>query len=91
MIGRSLGGVCGSYVFVMGTEHAPGLRPWIEAAARGEPLKVGLLGTDLLVLDRSDYGPFRSPEGPLPLLQHRARTRSITRRATSPRPSTIPS
>ena len=33
MIGRSLGGVCDPYVFVMGTEHAPGLRPWIERAA----------------------------------------------------------
>jgi hypothetical protein len=60
MIGRALGGVCTSNVFVMGTEHAPGLRTWIEAAARTEPLAVGLLGSDLLVLNRSDYGPFRA-------------------------------
>ena len=60
MIGRSLAGVCPSHVFVIGTEHAPGLRPWIDEAAQGRPLTVGLLGADLLVLNRSDYGPFRS-------------------------------
>ncbi len=64
MIGRSLGGVCDPYVFVMGSEHAPGLRPWIDQAAKERPLKVGMLGTDLLVLDRSDYGPFRAREIP---------------------------
>jgi hypothetical protein len=60
MIGRSLGGICDSHVFVLGTEHAPGLRPWIGAAAGGQPLTVGLLGSDILVLNRSDYGPFRN-------------------------------
>jgi hypothetical protein len=60
MIGRSLAGVCGDHVFVMGTEHAPGLRPWIQEAGRGRRLTVDLLGTDILVLNRSDYGPFRS-------------------------------
>ncbi len=60
MISRSLGGVCGKHVFVMGTEHAPALRPWIKKAARGRPLTVGMLGTDILVLNRSDYGPFRT-------------------------------
>jgi Peptidase family M28 len=60
MIGRSLAGVCDSYVFVMGSENAPGLRPWIDKAARGRSLTVGLLGADILVLNRSDYGPFRS-------------------------------
>jgi hypothetical protein len=64
MIGRSLGGVCASNVFVMGSEHAPGLRPWIEASARGEPVAVGLLGSDMLLLDRSDYGPFRARKVP---------------------------
>jgi hypothetical protein len=64
MIGRSLGGVCPPNVFVFGTEHSPELRPWIEAAARGEPLDFGLLGTDLLVVSRSDYGPFRSQRIP---------------------------
>jgi hypothetical protein len=60
MISRALGGVCEKHVFVMGTEHAPALRPWIEKAAHGRPLTVGMLGSDLLVLNRSDYGPFRS-------------------------------
>ncbi len=60
MIARSLGGVCPKHVFVIGTEHAPELRPWIEKGARGQPLLVGLLGADLLVLNRSDYGPFRT-------------------------------
>ncbi|MFI5459300.1 MAG: M28 family metallopeptidase [Isosphaerales bacterium] len=60
MIGRSLAGVCPLHVFVIGSEHAPGLRPWIDEGARGRPLTVGLMGADLLVLNRSDYGPFRS-------------------------------
>jgi len=64
MIARSLAGVCPSHVFVIGTEHAPELRPWIEKAARGQPLLVGLLGADLLVLNRSDYGPFRTKSIP---------------------------
>lgn len=34
--------------------------PWIEEAGRGRHLIIGLLGADLLVLNRSDYGPFRS-------------------------------
>lgn len=65
MIGRSLGGVCGPRVFVMGTEHAPGLRPWIARAAEGRTaMDVGLLGSDLLLIDRSDYGPFRARKVP---------------------------
>ncbi len=65
MIGRSLGGGCTEYVFVMGSEHVPSVRPWIEEAASQRPaLKVGLLGSDLLLLDRSDYGPFRSRKVP---------------------------
>ena len=60
MIGRALAGVCDEHVFVLGTEHSPGLRPWIEEAGRGRPVSIGLLGSDLLVLNRSDYGPFRS-------------------------------
>jgi hypothetical protein len=64
MIGRALGGVCTSNVFVMGTEHAPELRPWIKSPAATEPLTVGLLGSDLLVLNRSDYGPFRARQIP---------------------------
>jgi hypothetical protein len=64
MIARSLGGVVDPYVFVMGAEHAPGLRPWVEEGALGLPLKVGQVGSDLLVVDRSDYGPFRLREIP---------------------------
>ena len=64
MIGRALGGVCTSNVFVMGTEHAPELRPWIRSSAQAEPLTVGLLGSDLLILSRSDYGPFRARQIP---------------------------
>ena len=64
MIGRALGGICDLHVFVLGTEHAPGLRPWIDEAARDRPIKVGLLGSDVLVLNRSDYGPFRSRQVP---------------------------
>ena len=60
MIGRSLGGVCEPYVFVLGSENEPEVRPWIKRAAEGKPVKVGLLGSDMLVIDRSDYGPFRS-------------------------------
>jgi hypothetical protein len=60
MIGRALAGICESHVFVIGSEHSPGVRPWIDAAARGRRLKVGLMGADLLLLSRSDYGPFRS-------------------------------
>lgn len=64
MIGRSLGGVCEPYVFAMGTEHAPGLRPWLREAAEGKPLTLGIVGSDLLVFDRSDYGPFRARKVP---------------------------
>ncbi len=60
MIGRAFAGVCTANVFIIGSEHAPGLRPWIDESAQGRRLAVGLLGADLLVLNRSDYGPFRS-------------------------------
>jgi hypothetical protein len=64
MIGRSLGGVCESTVFVLGSEHEPEVRPWIERSSQGKPVKVALLGSDMLVIDRSDYGPFRSRKIP---------------------------
>ncbi len=64
MISRAFAGVCQTSVFVMGTENAPGLRPWIDQASRGRNLSVGLMGADLLVLNRSDYGPFRSKSIP---------------------------
>jgi hypothetical protein len=64
MIGRALGGVCLQTVFVFGTENAPGLRPWIAGAAEGKSAAVAQLGSDILVIDRSDYGPFRSRSVP---------------------------
>jgi len=64
MIARSLGGGTSPLVFAIGTEHAPGLRPWIDRAAAGRPIRVGLMGADVTVIDRSDYGPFRSRQVP---------------------------
>lgn len=64
LLGRSLGDVCGDWVFAFGAERAPALAPSIEHAAAGQPLKLGLLGTDLLAIDRSDYGPFRAKKVP---------------------------
>ena len=64
MIGRSLAGVCKRQVFVMGTERYPLTRQWIREASKDQPLEVGLLGADLLLIDRSDYGPFRSRQVP---------------------------
>jgi hypothetical protein len=64
MLGRSLAGICENMLFVMGTEHSPGVRPWVTEAAAGLPLDVGIVGADLLVIDRSDYGPFRWKEIP---------------------------
>jgi hypothetical protein len=64
MIGRSLGGVGGDFAFVMGTERWPESRTWIRDAARDKRVQLGLLGADLLLLDRSDYGPFRARKVP---------------------------
>jgi Zn-dependent M28 family amino/carboxypeptidase len=64
LIGGSLGGVCDSYVFVLGSEHAPDLRQWISVAGKGLPLQVGVLGSDVLLINRSDYGPFRARKIP---------------------------
>lgn len=64
MIGRSLGGVETRDVFVLGSEFAPGLRPIVKRAAEGDDIQVNLLGSDILVIDRSDYGPFRGEQIP---------------------------
>ena len=64
MIGRALGGICRDDVFVLGSENEPGVRPWINQAAEGKPVRVNLLGADVLVIDRSDYGPFRTRQIP---------------------------
>jgi hypothetical protein len=59
MIGRDLAGVCKDFVFVFGTETSPGMKAVIDQAAKSEPVDLGLIGNDLLIVDRSDYGPFR--------------------------------
>lgn len=65
LIGGALGGVCREQVFVVGSEHVPGLRPWIDASATGSKLiRPAVVGSDLLVINRSDYGPFRSKRVP---------------------------
>jgi hypothetical protein len=64
LIAGALGGVCTREAFVMGSERAPGLRPWIAGAAEGLPLKLAVVGSDLLLIDRSDYGPFRARQVP---------------------------
>lgn len=64
MVGRSLGGVCDPYFFVLGSETTPGLRPWIAEALPDAPWKVGVLGADFLVVARSDYGPFKARKVP---------------------------
>ena len=37
MLGRSLSGVCGDFLFVIGTDHAPGLSPLDRRGGRGAP------------------------------------------------------
>lgn len=64
MIGRSLRGVCDNHVFVLGSESSPAVRPWVEKAAPGGKLTVAMLGSDLLVVPRSDYGPFKARKVP---------------------------
>ncbi len=64
MIGRSLRGVCDTHVFVLGSESAPKTREWVTAAAPIGPWRVSLLGSDLLVVPRSDYGPFKARKVP---------------------------
>jgi hypothetical protein len=64
LIGRSLGGVCKEDVFVLGSEFAPGIRPLVLDAAQGKAVRVDLLGSDILMIDRSDYGPFRAKNVP---------------------------
>ncbi len=64
MIGRSLGGLCKTDVFVLGSEREPAVRPWIIDAAASQPVRTHLVGSDVLVVDRSDYGPFRTRQIP---------------------------
>jgi hypothetical protein len=60
MLGRSLAGVCPRRVFGFGTEYAPDLIALVKRAAGDQTsIRVELIGSDLLLADRSDYGPFR--------------------------------
>ena len=63
MIGRSLGNLPLSAVFVLGSEHAPQLKRVLDRVGTPRGLEVARLGTDLIGT-RSDYGPFRDRKVP---------------------------
>jgi hypothetical protein len=63
MIGRSLGDLPLSTVFVLGAERAPALRSVLESAECPAGLEILTLGADLIGT-RSDYGPFRDRQVP---------------------------
>lgn len=63
LLGRSLGDLPLNTVFVMGSEHATGLKETLHQIRPAAELKVSPLGADL-VGTRSDYGPFRDAEVP---------------------------
>lgn len=63
MIGRQLGDLPISTVFVLGSEHGTGLRELLDDIGEPEDLHVARLGIDL-VGTRSDYGPFRDQKVP---------------------------
>lgn len=63
LIGRTLGDLPLPAVFVMGGEHAPGLRPLVDAVTPPGNLQVSHLGVDLVGV-RSDYGPFKGEKVP---------------------------
>lgn len=63
MIGRSLGDLPLSAVFVLGSEHAPELKQTLDRVGCPEGLDVARLCIDLIGT-RSDYGPFRDRQIP---------------------------
>ncbi len=63
MIGRTLGDLPMKTIFVLGGEHAEGLKATVNSIAVSPDLEVAHLGIDL-VGTRSDYGPFRSEKVP---------------------------
>lgn len=63
MIGRTLGDLPLGMIFVMGSEHATGLKQIVDGAAPPADLKVAHLGIDLIGT-RSDYGPFWTEKVP---------------------------
>ncbi len=64
MIGRSLGGVCPTMSSSSARSASRPSAPGSTASAEGQPVRVNLLGSDVLVIDRSDYGPFRTRQIP---------------------------
>lgn len=63
LIGRTLGDLPLPAVFVMGGEHAPGLRRLVDGVSSPGNLQVSHLGVDLVGV-RSDYGPFKGEKVP---------------------------
>ncbi len=63
MIGRSLGNLAKSVVFLLGVEHSNELEDVVGQLEIPLDLEVGRLGIDL-VGTRSDYGPFRDRQVP---------------------------
>jgi hypothetical protein len=63
MIGRTLGDLPLETIFVLGSEHASGLKALVDRAESSTELRVAHLGIDL-VGTRSDYGPFWNEKVP---------------------------
>src|SRR5262245_32936727 len=63
MIGRTLGDLPMKTIFVLGAEHAEGLKSIVNAVPVPPELEVAHLGIDVIGT-RSDYGPFRSEKVP---------------------------
>ena len=63
MIGRSLGNLPLSTVFVLGSEHGTGLDDVLDEIGEPAGLNVARMGIDLIGT-RSDYGPFRDRDIP---------------------------
>jgi len=63
MIGRSLGNLPISTVFVMGSEHATQLKTTLDEVGSPRGLETARMGIDLIGT-RSDYGPFWNREIP---------------------------
>lgn len=63
MIGRTLGDLPLETIFVLGSEHASGLKEIVDRVTTSPELRVAHLGIDL-VGTRSDYGPFWNEKVP---------------------------
>lgn len=63
LIGRTLGDLPLPTVFVLGGEHAVGLRGIVDRVQPPSGLRVSHLGVDLVGV-RSDYGPFKAEKVP---------------------------